>query len=243
MAKELPFFKFEPSQWDNGNIQLCSFEAKGVFISVCSMYWQRLGDVPYKLAVQKICNGNAAALDSLIEEDVVKVIGGLICIDFLNEQLSEFENISHTNSENARSGWEKRRINATAKQSQSEGNAIREEKKREDEKKEENINNAAAKAATIETRKSDFMNKVSIHLDTYGKEMLREFFDYWTEMNDKGKKMRFEMEKVFDINRRLKTWAKNLNFRSNGTIKSTKLEQDRNRLSESMRLITGKSEV
>lgn len=141
MAKELPFFKFEPSQWDNGNIQLCSFEAKGVFISVCSMYWQRLGDVPYKLAVQKICNGKATALDSLITEDVIKVIEGAICIDFLNEQLSEFENISHTNSENARSGWEKRRLKATAKRPQSNGNAIREDKIREDEMREDDFAN------------------------------------------------------------------------------------------------------
>jgi len=36
---------------------------------------------------------------------------------------------------------------------------------------------------------------------------------------------------------------RNAKNKSNGTIKSTKLEQDRNRLSESMRLITGKSEI
>lgn len=139
MAKELPFFKFEPSQWDNGNIQLCSWEAKGIFISLCSMYWQRLGDLPYKLAVQKVCNGNATALDSLCEEKVITVIDGLICIDFLNEQLSEFENISQTNSENARSGWEKRRNKATAMPSQSDRNARREEKRRGDKIKEDNI--------------------------------------------------------------------------------------------------------
>jgi hypothetical protein len=132
MAKELPYFKFEPSQWENGNIQICSFEAQGVFINLCSMYWQRLGDLPYKLAVQKICKGNATALDSLIEDQIIKVIDGSICIDFLNEQLSEFENLSNTNSKNALVGWEKRKKDATAKQSQSERNAIRGEKIRED---------------------------------------------------------------------------------------------------------------
>ena len=34
---------------------------KGVFIDLCSMYWSRLGDLPYKLPVGKICNGNATA--------------------------------------------------------------------------------------------------------------------------------------------------------------------------------------
>lgn len=130
MAKELPYFKFEPSQWDNGNIQLCSFEAQGVFISVCSMYWQRLADLPFKLAVQKICAGNATALQSLCDNDIIKVIDGMISIDFLNEQLSEFENISNKNSENARIGWKKRNKNAVAMRSHSDRNAIREEERR-----------------------------------------------------------------------------------------------------------------
>lgn len=102
------------------------------------MYWQRLGDLPYKLAVQKICKGNATAFDSLITDHIIKVIDGMICIDFLNEQLAEFENNSKTNSENARLGWEKRRNNATAKRPQSEGNAIRGEEIRGEKSKEEN---------------------------------------------------------------------------------------------------------
>jgi hypothetical protein len=136
MAKELPYFKFEPNQWENGNIQICSREDKGLFIDLCSMYWSRLGDLPIKLAVQRLCNGNATAFNSLIEENIFKVIDGRICIDFLNEQLIGFESLSTTNSENARLGWEKRRKNATALQSQSEIDAIRGDKSREDKKKE-----------------------------------------------------------------------------------------------------------
>lgn len=136
MAKELPYFKFEPNQWENGNIQICNREDKGLFIDLCSMYWSRLGDLPIKLAVQRLCNGNATAFNSLIEENIFKVIDGQICIDFLNEQLIEFENLSTTNSENARLGWEKRRKNATALGSQSDGNAIREDKSKEDKIKE-----------------------------------------------------------------------------------------------------------
>jgi hypothetical protein len=36
MAKELPYFKFEPSEWDNGIIQMCSRESKGLFIDICA---------------------------------------------------------------------------------------------------------------------------------------------------------------------------------------------------------------
>lgn len=135
MAKELPYFKFEPNQWENGNIQICNREDKGLFIDLCSMYWSRLGDLPLKLAIQRLCNGNATAFDSLIEESIFKVIDGQICIDFLNEQLVGFENLSSTNSENARIGWEKRRKNATALRPQSESNAIREDNSKEDKNK------------------------------------------------------------------------------------------------------------
>jgi hypothetical protein len=145
MAKELPYYKFEPNQWENGNIQMCTHEEKGVFVDLCSMYWSRLGDVPYKLAVQKICGGNANALQSLCDSKIFEVIDGNIYIKFLSEQLNEFEITSERNSKIAKEGWEKRRKqkevserNANALPTQSERNAIREEKIREDNRRKEN---------------------------------------------------------------------------------------------------------
>ena len=144
MAKELPYFKFEPNQWENGNIQICSREDKGLYLDLCSMYWSRLGDVPLKLAIQKLCAGNANAFDSLIDEDIFDVIDGMICIHFLNEQLSEFKDTSERNQKIALDGWAKRRKdkelqnkpserNANASKSQCETDAIREEERREEE--------------------------------------------------------------------------------------------------------------
>jgi hypothetical protein len=144
MAKELPYFKFEPSEWENGNIQMCTREEKGLFIDLCALYWSRLGDVPLKLAIQKLCGGNATAFDSLIDSHLFRIQDESIYIEFLEEQLQEFENLSNQNKKNALLGWEKRREtkglsdrNATALISQCENDAIREEKKREDKRKEE----------------------------------------------------------------------------------------------------------
>lgn len=139
MAKELPYFKFEPNQWENGNIQMLSREDKGLFIDLCSMYWSRLGDVPEKLVIQKLCAGNALALNSLCEEKIIEVINSKIFIKFLSEQLNEFEDTSKQNSKNAKERWEKHRKqkdeserNASALNSQCESDAIREEKIKED---------------------------------------------------------------------------------------------------------------
>lgn len=144
MAKELPYFKFEPSEWENGNIQMLSREDKGLFIDLCSMYWSRLGNVPLKLVIQKLCGGNANALNPLCEENIIQVIDDNIFINFLSEQLNEFEDKSSINSENALKGWEKRRkikalseSNANALNPQSEIDAIREDKIREDKIKED----------------------------------------------------------------------------------------------------------
>ena len=144
MAKELPYFKFEPNQWENGNIQMLSREDKGLFIDLCSMYWSRLGDVPLKLAIQKLCAGNATALNSLCDEKIIEILDGNIFIKFLSEQLNEFEDTSKQNSKNAKEGWEKRRKqkeeserNATALNPQCENDAIREDKIIEEEIKED----------------------------------------------------------------------------------------------------------
>src|SRR6478735_7155956 len=80
--------------------------------------------------------------------------------------------------------------------------------KEEESKKNESKVSAADKSATPDERSKLFMEKIALHLDTYPKEMLRSFYDYWTEMNPGGRRMRFEMEKVFDIKKRLVTWSK-----------------------------------
>ncbi len=62
------------------------------------------------------------------------------------------------------------------------------------------------KEKNIELRSTVFVSEVYSH-EEYQKEMLQKFCNYWTEPNKSKTKMRFELEKVFDITRRLVTWA------------------------------------
>lgn len=66
----------------------------------------------------------------------------------------------------------------------------------------------AAKAATLK-RKDEFGKTLVPYMEKYGKEMIRAFFNYWSEVNKPGTKMRFEMQKTWEVNLRLATWAKN----------------------------------
>jgi hypothetical protein len=59
---------------------------------------------------------------------------------------------------------------------------------------------------SIEERKSKFYVSLSLFVNEYPKKMLREFYDYWTEHGVKDKKLRFEKEKTFGIEQRLRTW-------------------------------------
>ena len=65
---------------------------------------------------------------------------------------------------------------------------------------------AAAKAATL-SRKESFYQLLVPYVGKYPKEMIRAFFDYWSELNKSGTKMRYELEKTWELPRRLATWA------------------------------------
>ena len=60
---------------------------------------------------------------------------------------------------------------------------------------------------TLQQRQDKFCNIVKSF--NFNNSMNEEFILYWTETNKTGKKMKFEMEKTFDIKRRLLRWDKN----------------------------------
>ena len=67
------------------------------------------------------------------------------------------------------------------------------------------------KGKTLQERFEDFQAKLNYYVAEYGHDMVVEFVSYWTEHNEGGKKMRFEMAKnqPFNIKRRLGTFKKN----------------------------------
>ena len=65
------------------------------------------------------------------------------------------------------------------------------------------------KEKTLEERKQDFCYWCACDLLDKPVEMVLAFQEYWTEHSPKGKLMRWEKEKVFDMKRRFKTWEQN----------------------------------
>ena len=84
------------------------------------------------------------------------------------------------------------------------GNIYKEISTKVDTKKDE-----AVASTPIDVRKKDFYDSLVPFVEKYTKEIIRSFFDYWTEMNKSKTKMRFEQQKTWELEKRLATWKRN----------------------------------
>ena len=85
--------------------------------------------------------------------------------------------------------------------------------KEKDKEKEQYKVKVKDKKKDKESREKDFMQKCKSLQEKNGFDnvMLMQFVNYWTESNEGGSLLKFEMQKTFDINRRMVRW-KNNNF-------------------------------
>lgn len=94
MAKELPFFKFNPAEWLQGDITLHDYSVQGVFSNIMALYWQRDCVMTLALLKQRLSNG-CEQIKSLIETGVIlhEKESDKINIKFLDEQLIELSQL------------------------------------------------------------------------------------------------------------------------------------------------------
>ena len=145
MAKELPYFKFEPAEYLTKDISFCSLSAQGLFINICSYYWQRNCELTKEQLLRRL--NHETELNELIQEGVIDLVENKIIIKFLDNQLNEVENKSKTNSTNGSKGGRPKKnpiesetkpnLNPIESESISESKGIREDKIIEDEIKED----------------------------------------------------------------------------------------------------------
>lgn len=65
-----------------------------------------------------------------------------------------------------------------------------------------------AAAAATNDRKKVFHDSLVPYVATYGREMIRDFYAYWVELNRSGTKMRYELQPTWELGLRLSTWAR-----------------------------------
>lgn len=65
------------------------------------------------------------------------------------------------------------------------------------------------KKNNIDDRKLKFADTLKPFIEKYGRDMVKDFYLYWTEPNKSGTKFKQELLKTWDTSRRLETWSRN----------------------------------
>lgn len=130
MSKDLPYFKFVPTEYLLGDITTCSMETQGYFINLCALYWQRGCSLPLATLKQRL--SHPSALLELGQKDIIYVDEGdeKIIIKFLDEQWEELKKRHAILSESGRKGGQ-----ARLKPALSEAQALKNKKENKNKKK------------------------------------------------------------------------------------------------------------
>jgi len=136
MSKELPFFKFYPSEWLIGKISFQPLEIQGAFTQCVCMYWQnncvlRSSDVDFRIGQDN--------LKKLIDLGFISEDENGLNIKFLKEQYSDFDGVRKVRAEAGAKGGKAnaKQTEANAKQNEAEKRRDREDKEKEKKREEE----------------------------------------------------------------------------------------------------------
>jgi hypothetical protein len=194
MAKELPYFQFEPAEYLTKDISFCSLAAQGLFINICAYYWHRECNLTKSQLLRRL--NYEKELNELIQEGVIDLEGELIKIKFLLEQYAKATEKSAINKRNGAKGGRPKNLKKTElkpngyenqNRNESESKGIREEKRREEKRKKENNNNASNNPLENEPSIDEFVNyafeKAQLTKMKLSERLVREKYASW-QAND-----------------------------------------------------------
>ena len=238
--KELPYFRFTPSEWQNGKISLEDFELQGYFINVCSYYW--ISDCSItRIMLEKKFRNTKNLLELCLELEIFQhdLETDFISFSFLNVKFDERCNLRKQKQLAGSKGGIQKKINcssATTLLQQNDSKSVANKNKNKNKKENNNKNRKEEEKENIEIEIAALQPPTKKKLDelildfkeslynfceekggSYSAELVKEFFNYWSEPNQSKTKMRWQLEKTFAIPNRLATWRKNeQKFNQNG---------------------------
>ena len=132
MSRKLPYFQFEPGEYLTRDISYCDMKLQGLFINICSYYWQRDCELTKTQLLKRLPYEDE--LNILIKEGIIDIKDDNIKIKFLLFQFNEIQSKSRVNSTNGSKGGRpkkteiKPKLNPNIKPNETETKAIREDK-------------------------------------------------------------------------------------------------------------------
>lgn len=139
MAKELPYFRFTASEWQNGDISLENYELKGLFIDICAYYWVKDCSITREMLEKRFRN-DKELLKELFIIEVIKENKDFISIRFLDEQFDMLSEKRKRRQEAGAIGGRTKSSNAKAKLKQKSSYKDKDNNKDKDKDKDINKN-------------------------------------------------------------------------------------------------------
>lgn len=93
---KLKWFKFTPSEWLSGRTARLPNSTQGEYIRFCCVYWIEECNMTEKDAMIEL---SAKSYELLINADIIKSVNGKIIVKFLNDQMSDINDMRRKNSE------------------------------------------------------------------------------------------------------------------------------------------------
>jgi hypothetical protein len=142
MAKELPYFQFEPAEYLTRDISFCSLEAQGLFVNICAYYWQRKCELTKEQLLKRL--NYPTVFNELVEEGIIDLDNNEIKIKFLDFQYNKATDFSKEQSRKGSLGGRPKKpkesqIKPEINPNESQTKAIRKDKIKEDNIKQDNI--------------------------------------------------------------------------------------------------------
>jgi len=135
MSKDLPYFRFYPSEWLEGDITLENERTQWLFLTIMAWYWKKDCVIDFKFIQKRIIKGKATlkqCLENLIIAGILKVDENeLISINFLDRQYDYLSEKRQKKVEAGRSGGKAKRKQKPSKKEKEKKNNKEEKKKKE----------------------------------------------------------------------------------------------------------------
>jgi uncharacterized protein YdaU (DUF1376 family) len=199
-------YTFYPKDFiSDPDVMMMTSSQRGIYRDLIDLAYMNDNKIKYNLVqLSKYCNTTETEINEVLSIKGIKD-GDFWTIPSCNKRIAK----AQTNRENGSKGGRPKKPKQNPTNNPTKTQTERQREREREKERELTTEGEPSTFKNLNDRKIEFGTLVKDFVGTYSDDMCKRFFNYWTESNVNGKKMRFEMEKVFDLKRRLATWAKN----------------------------------
>lgn len=199
-------YTFYPKDFiSDPDVMMMTSSQRGIYRDLIDLAYMNDNKIKYNLVqLSKYCNATETEINEVLSIKGIKD-GDFWTIPSCNKRIAK----AQTNRENGSKGGRPKKPKQNPTNNPTKTQTKRQREREREKERELTTEGEPSTFKNLNDRKIEFGTLVKDFVGTYSDDMCKRFFNYWTESNVNGKKMRFEMEKVFDLKRRLATWAKN----------------------------------